>query len=351
MPFAQILSTGRYVPERVVTNAELEQALGEPVHDWLIENVGIRERRFMADDQVTSDLCVAAARTALARAATRPEALDLIIVATDTPDYVSPATAAVVQAKLGAPNAGVFDLNTACAGWVTGLDVAARYIATDPAYRRILLVGAYGMSRFLDLKDKKTATLFADGAGAVVLGAGDRPGFIASKLLAVGEYHDALGVYTGGTARPATAGNVAAWGAPRVEFVRKFPKTFNSDRWPVLVRDVLEKAAQAGLAREGQPLTPGDVDWYFFTQLNLRTIEMTMAALKQPLTKTHWIMDKWGYTGSACIPMALDDALAQGTGPKAGDLVIFCASGGGLAMAASLWRWTVDRGQWTVVGE
>jgi 3-oxoacyl-[acyl-carrier-protein] synthase III len=331
MRSAQIISTGSYVPERLVTNAELEQSLGEPLNDWLIQNVGIRARHFMAADQVTSDLAANAARVALVRAGVRPDQLDLIIVATDTPDYLSPATASVLQAKLGAPEAGTFDVNCACAGWVTGLDIAAKYLAADPAYQRILLVGAYGMSRFLDMRDKKTATLFADGAGAVVLAAGDKPGWLASKLLAVGEYHDALGIYTGGTARPATAAAVVQSGPPHVEFLRRFPKTFNSEHWPKLVREVL--------ARAGQALLPNDIDHYYFTQLNLRTIEQTMAALEQPLTKTHWVMDKWGYTGSACIPMALDDAIAQGQGPRPGERVMFCASGGGMAMAASLWEW------------
>jgi 3-oxoacyl-[acyl-carrier-protein] synthase-3 len=328
---AQIVSTGSYVPARRVTNAELEQSLGEPLNDWLIQKVGIRARHFMAADEVTSDLATNAARVALARAGLQPQQLDLIIVATDTPDYLSPATASVVQAKLDAPAAGTFDVNCACAGWVTGLDIAAKYLAADPAYQRILLVGAYGMSRFLDQTDKRTATLFADGAGAAVLAAGDRPGWIASKLLAVGQYYDALGIYTGGAARPATAEAVAQYGPPHVEFVHKFPKTFNSERWPQLIRDVL--------ARSGQAMTPNDIDHYYFTQLNLRTIEQCMATLGQPVAKTHWVMDKWGYTGSACIPMALDDAIAQGSGPRPGELVMFCASGGGMAMAASLFMW------------
>jgi len=202
--YARILSTGRYIPERVMTNAELDALLGEPVSDWLVENVGIRERRLMAPEQTTSDLCVAAAQDALRKAGLSPADLDLIIVATDTPDYLSPATASVVQAGLGAPRAGTFDVNCACAGWVTGLDIAAKYMASDADYRHVLVVGGYGMSRFINWKDKKTCTLFADGGGAVVLGVGDQPGFAASKLLAVGEYHDALGIYTGGAKRPAS---------------------------------------------------------------------------------------------------------------------------------------------------
>lgn len=328
--YATIAGTGRYVPERVITNADLEEMLGEPVGEWLVQNVGIEERHVMADDEATSDLAVAASRQALARAGIRAADLDLIIVATDTPDYISPATASVVQARLGARNAGTYDINCACAAWVTGLDSASRYIATDPDYEHILLVGAYGMTRYLDWTDKYTCTLFADGAGAVVLKASDEPGFLAGGLLASGEYHDALGIYTGGTSRPATPDVINELGKPRVQFVRKFPATFNTEHWPPLIHKVVAKAG----------LTPDDVTLFLFTQLNLRTIEATMAVLGQPLSKTHWIMDKWGYTGSACIPMALDDAVEQGK-LRRGDHVVFCASGGGLAMAAAVFRWTL----------
>jgi 3-oxoacyl-[acyl-carrier-protein] synthase-3 len=326
---AAVLGTGSYVPDRVVTNRELEERLGEPLDAWLRANVGIAERRVMADDQVTSDLCVAAARRALERAGTDAGELDLVIVASDTPDYLSPGTASVVQHKLGARRAGTFDVNCACASWVTALDVGAKAIVADTDYRRVLVIGAYAMTRFLDWTDKRTATLFADGAGAVVLGESDRPGVLAAKLSAVGEYHDALGIYTGGSARPATAEAVAQHGKPHVQFVRKFPATFNTERWPELVRATL---AKAGAALD-------DVSLFVFTQLNLRTIEAVMDAMGQPRAKAHWIMDKWGYTGSACVPMALDDAVAQGR-LAAGDLVVLCASGGGISMAAAAIRWT-----------
>ncbi|MGQ9477518.1 MAG: 3-oxoacyl-ACP synthase III family protein [Candidatus Bipolaricaulia bacterium] len=334
---AQILSTGSYVPERVVTNAEIDEILGEPTDAWLIENVGIRERRWMTPDQTTSDLVVEASRKALERAGIKPEELDLIILSTDTPDYLSPSTSVVVQHKLGAVNAGCWDVNSACAGWVTALDQGARYIATDPSIRYILVAGGYGMSRFLDLKDKKTANLFADGAGAVILGPGNEPGFLASQFLARGEFHDALGIYTGGAFRPCTPENLEKYGPPRVQFVRKFPPTFNTEYWPRLVREALAKAG----------LTVQDVDLFLFTQLNLRTIEHMMELLGQPMEKTHWVMDKWAYTGSPCVAMALDDAIAQGKGPKPGQIIVFCTSGGGITMAASVWRWTApsDRHQ------
>jgi 3-oxoacyl-[acyl-carrier-protein] synthase-3 len=329
MRHAQILSTGSYVPERVVTNAEMDEILGEPTSDWLIENVGIRERRWMTPDQTTSDLVVEASRKALERAGIRPEDLDLIILSTDTPDYLSPSTSVVVQYKLGAVNAGCWDVNSACAGWVTALDQGARYIMTDPSIRYVLVAGGYGMSRFLDLTDKRTANLFADGAGAVVLGAGSEPGFLASQFLARGEYHDALGIYTGGAFRPCTPENLEKFGPPRVQFVKKFPKTFNTEYWPRLIQGALDKAG----------LAVGDVDLFLFTQLNLRTIELMMDLLGQPMEKTHWVMDKWGYTGSPCVAMALDDAIAQGRGPRPGDIIVFCTSGGGITMAASVWRW------------
>lgn len=326
----QILSTGSYVPERVVTNEEVDALMGVSTNEWLLANVGIKERRWMAPDQATSDLIVEAAKKALAQAGISAGDLSLIIISTDTPDYLSPSTSVVVQSKLGADKAGCYDVNSACAGWVTALDQGARYLTTEPTMSYVLVAGGYGMSRFIDIKDKKTANLFADGAGAVVLGVGEERGFLGSNLLAVGSFHDALGIYTGGTYRPCTPENMSQFGAPKVEFVKKFPKTFNTEYWPKLMQGALDKAG----------LTFDDVDNYFFTQLNLRTIEYMMDLLKQPIEKTHWVMDKWGYTGSPCVVMALDDAIAQDKGPKKGNVILFCASGGGITMASSVWKWT-----------
>jgi 3-oxoacyl-[acyl-carrier-protein] synthase-3 len=346
-----------------VDNRRLEARLGKPVDAWLRANVGIEARHYMRGDaidygfgpndddgdgtgdgagsfgedsghgarQTTSDLAAHAGAQALARAGLDPAALDLIVVATDTPDQLSPATASVVQAKLAAPNAAAFDVNCACASFVTAVDVAAKAIATDTDYDAALVVGAYGMSRFIDWSDKTTATLFADGAGAVVLRAGTAPGVLATKLRAFGRYHDALGIFAGGARRPATPQEVAAHGKPRVEFAKKLPASFNLDHWPPLVRDALAKAG----------LTPDDVRLFVFTQLNLRTIEAVMQRLGQPMSRTHWVMDKWGYTGSACVPMALDDAVAAGV-LSPGDHVVLCASGGGIAMGASVIRWTAE---------
>jgi 3-oxoacyl-[acyl-carrier-protein] synthase III len=328
--YAKMISTGAYVPENVVTNADMDRILGEPVSDWLVENVGIHERRMMSPDQTTSDLVVEASRRALQKAGVSPEQVDLLILSTDTPDYLSPGTSVVVQHKLGLVNAGGYDVNSACAGWVTALDQGARYLLTEPDLKYVLVAGGYGMSRFLDWTDKKTVTLFADGAGAALLGVSDEPGFLASKFIAKGEFHDALGIYTGGAYRPCTVENLEEYGPPKVQFVRRFPKTFNTEFWPQLIRGALDKAG----------LELDDINLYLFTQLNLRTIEAMMKLLGQPMRKTHWVMDKWGYTGSPCVAMALDDAIQHGKGPRPGDHILFCASGGGITMAASVWKWT-----------
>ncbi len=315
----RIASTGRAVAPVLVTNREMDERFGPGVGDWLTKNVGIEQRYHLAKGQVTSDLAAGAARQALSRAGLTADQIDLLIVATDTPDQPSPATAAVVQYKLGARRAGVFDLNTACAGFVTALDVGCRYLGSDPTMRHVLVIGAYGMSRYLDWSDKYTATLFADGAGAVVLSPSERPGFLGSTLWADGSMWDALGIYAGGTAQPAGDGL-----HPHVEFVRKFPKTYNTEHWPRMLRETSRKC--------GVPLE--QVALFVFTQLNLRTIEEVMHAIGQPMSKTHWVMDRWGYTGSGCIPMTLDDAIDAGK-VKAGDVVAFCASGGGVAMASA----------------
>lgn len=325
--YAQIASTGRYVPAQVRTNAELEAILGEPVDQWLIDNVGIRARHLIGPDEVTSDLAVYAARQALERAGVAPEAVDLIVLATDTPDYISPGTASVVQYKLGATNAGTFDVNSACAAWVIGLDIASRYLATDPAYQHILVIGAYGMTRYVDWHDKRTCTLFGDGAGAALLRAGERPGFLGAVMRADGAFHDYMGVFIGGTVE-VTGGEGTR--PQRLEIRKRFPPDTNNKGWPPLVRRLLEKI--------GRPVSA--IDKIYFTQLNRRTIDYVLAELGLPPERTHTIMDQWGYTGSACMPMALDDAIVQGIGPRPGELVIFCGSGAGYTMAAAAFEWT-----------
>jgi len=323
--YAKIISTGRYLPERVMTNAEFEPLVGD-VDAWLKENVGIAERR-VVDNETTSDMCTAAARQALERADLDPTDIDLIILGTDTPDYISPATAPILQHKLGALNSGSFDINSACASWIAGLNVAAKQITVDIDINNVLVVGGYAMTRFLDYHDKRTCTLFGDGAGAVVMSVSDEPGYLASKLISKGQYYKSWGIYTGGAVSPI---NDNALNRPVMQFLEKFPVTFNNDNWPPIIRQTVAKAGLASV---------NEIDFFLFTQLNLNTIKDVMQRLNQPLEKTHWIMDKWGYTGAACIPMALDDTLVEGKGPRPGDLVLFCASGGGFAIACAVFKW------------
>ena len=329
---AEILGTGLYAPERVVPNAHFDEMYGEDVSTFLVERRHIKERRYAADDQATSDLVAEAAREALRQSGTHAEDLDLIVVATDTPDYLSPSTAAVVQHKLGATGAGTFDLNTACAGFVTALDVASKYVAADdpqrPQYRRVLVAGAYLMSRFIDYRHKNTATLFADGAGAVVLGPTDGPGgVLASELSTKGEFAEHMGIYVGGAAAPATAERVAGR-EHLLQFREKFPKEFNRESWSGVARRLADRV---GVDVEA-------VDHWVFTQINVESIRETMALLDLPMDRAVLVMDRFGYTGSACVPMALADADRQRRFSE-GDLVFLIASGGGAAIAGLALRW------------
>jgi 3-oxoacyl-[acyl-carrier-protein] synthase-3 len=329
MRYARITGTGSYVPEKVLTNDDLSRMVGEDVNEFVSKVLGIEERHVCADDESTADLATAAALKALSAASVNVEDLDLIVLATDTPEYISPATSVVVQHRLGARRAGTFDLNSACAGFVTALDTASKYIIADDAYKNVLVIGAYAMSKFVDWTEKKTATIFADGAGAVILQASaDAPGFLASKLVADGSFHDHMGIYAGGTRMPITEEVLREGVWAKLRFAKKYPSEVNTEGWPAIVREVLAKCG----------LTLDDVALFLFTQVNLSTIKEVMAKLDLPMSRTHTVMGKWGYTGSACIPMVLDDAVREGK-LKRGDNVVMCASGGGLNMACVAYRW------------
>lgn len=326
--YAHIVGTGSFAPEKVLDNKFFNELLGEDVDEWLTSNLAIKQRHICSEKESTADLAIEASRRALKKANLRPEELDLILLATDTPEYISPASSAVVQYKLGAKNAANFDMNCACAGFVTALDTAAKYIMSDPAYHNVLVIGAYAMSKYIDWRDKYTCTIFADGAGAVVLQATDSSGgFLGSKLIADGQYHDYMGIYVGGTHMPVTKENIEE-GLHYVRFVKKFPPDTNSRHWPMLVREV---AGKVGVAVK-------DIDFIIFTQININTIREVMEELQLPIERTHCIMDRYGYTGSACIPMALDEAVQQNK-IKKGDLLALVGSGGGFSMACDFIRW------------
>ena len=329
MPYARIIGTGSHVPEKVITNDDLSRMLGEDINEFVTQVLGISERHVCAENESTADLATAASHKALQAAGLGPEDIDLIILATDTPEQLSPSTSVVVQHRLGAKNAGTFDINAACAGFVTALDTAAKFIIADPAYKNILVIGAYAISKFVDWTEKKTATIFADGAGAVVLRSSDEgPGFLGSKLVADGTFHDHMGIYAGGTHLPVTAEVIEEGMWNKVRFAKKYPVEVNLEGWPAIIADVLQKCQ----------LTQDDIKLFLFTQVNLSTIKEVMRIMDLPMSRTHTIMQKWGYTGSACIPMVLDDAVREGK-LKPGDNVVMCASGGGLNMACVAFRW------------
>jgi len=325
---ATIISCGAYAPEKVVPNSWFNELLGEDVDTWLREKVQIFERRWCTENESTADLAENAARLTLDRAGIDAAQLDLIIIATDTPEYISPSTASVVQHRLGAEKAGTFDINTACAGFVTALDIGAKYIRADERYEHVLVIGAYAMSKYLNLQDKKTVTLFADGAGAVLLKSEEttEKGFLASELISKGEYNEWMGIYGGGTNLPVNA-EVLKQHDHQLKFVHKFPKELNPEIWSKMAQNLCDRIGVA----------PDEVARYFITQININAIWETLDRLGVPREEGHTIMHHYGYTGSACIPMAFSDAWEKGL-VKQGDLIYFIGSGGGLAFASAAFR-------------
>ncbi|HMM12248.1 MAG TPA: ketoacyl-ACP synthase III [Bacteroidales bacterium] len=325
---AVIHATGMYAPERVVPNSYFDTLLGENVSEWLEQNVEIFERRWCDNDQSTADLCVNAALDAMQRGDVKPEDIDLLVVSTDTPEYVSPSTASKVQYLLGMHNAGTFDLNSACAGFVTALDLGAKYIRADENYSTVMVIGAYAMSKYLNMTDKKTVTLFADGAGAVILKASDDPqrGFLASQLISKGEYYGHMGIYAGGTNKPVSP-SVIENKDHLLKFVTKFPKELNPEMWSMMAQELSQRIG----------VKPHEVDHYFLTQININSIRETMDKLGVDRSKAPTVMHKYGYTGSACIPFALHQTILEGR-VKRGDLMYFIGSGGGLAFASAAFR-------------
>lgn len=326
---AVIHSTGMYAPERVLPNSFFDTLLGENVSEWLEQNVEIYERRWCSENQSTADLCVEAARDAMQNGNVSAEEIDLLVISTDTPEYVSPSTASKVQHLMGMHRAGTFDLNTACAGFVTALDLGAKYIRADENYNTVMVIGAYAMSKYLNMSDKKTVTLFADGAGAVILKASEDSGrgFLTSQLITKGEYYGHMGIYAGGTNRPVDH-TVIENKDHLLKFVTKFPKELNPDMWSMMARELSNRLG----------VRPDEVDHYFLTQININSIRETMDKLGVERTKAPTVMHKYGYTGSACIPFALHQTILEGK-VKRGDLMYFIGSGGGLAFASAAFRY------------
>jgi len=332
--YAQIVGAGMYLPPRLVSNDELRarfEARFPEFVDKMEASSGIRQRFWAPEEWATSDLALPAAQRALAAAGKKPEEVDLIILGTDSPDYITPATSVVLQHKLGAKNAGTFDVGCACASFPTALAAASGIIATSPEIATVLVVGVYLMHKLADPEDPMIF-FYGDGAGAAVLEAREaRPGepkrgFLASAFLADGSYHRHWGIYAGGTFEPATVEAVQA-GRTKVRMLERYPPEVNHEGWPRLVREVTRRA---GLSLQ-------EVDVVLFTQVRKPSVELVMQTLGLPMSKTHTVMEKWGYTGSACIPMAFADAVAQGV-VRPGQVVVFVGSGVGYNQAAVAFR-------------
>ena len=324
--FAKILGAGMYLPEKVVTNEELSKQMGFDVSQYLS---GMTLRHIAAKDESASDMAVKAAQDTLKKVGVKPEELDLIIMTTDTPDYITPATAPAIQYKLGAVNAGAFDVNAACSDAVIGMSIASQYIMMDPSINNVLVVAPYAMSKWIDWDNKVLASIVGDGASAVVLTRSDEPGYLSSTIVSDGQYWDGFGIYVG-TKYPITKEMVEK----KEHLLRfhpnfhKYPPDVNYANWPEVIKKTVKKAGYK----------VKDLDMVILTQVRLTDIQETMKRLELPLEKTHWIMHKYGYTGSACVFMALDDAVREGK-IKKGDLVAFCASGVGYVISSSVFKW------------
>lgn len=319
--YSRITGTGSHLPPRRVTNADLAEQLAangiETSDQWIVERTGIRARHFAEPDVTSSDLGAIAARHALEAAGRTAADIDLIIVATSTPDMVFPSAACILQNKLGIAGCAAFDVQAVCSGFVYALTVADSMIRTGAA-RRALVVGAEVFSRILDFKDRTTCVLFGDGAGAVVLEASDTPGILASDLHADGRHVGILCV-------PGTVSGGQVLGNP---FLRMDGQAVFK-----LAVGVLEDAARATLAKAGR--TEADIDWLIPHQANIRIMQGTAKKLKMPLDKLVVTVDEHGNTSAASIPLALDDAVRSGKVRK-GDTLMLEGVGGGFTWGAVL---------------
>ncbi|WP_027475732.1 beta-ketoacyl-ACP synthase III [Curvibacter gracilis] len=322
--YSRIAGTGSYLPPRRLTNADLAAELAtkgvETSDEWIVERTGIRARHFAAPDVGSSDLALKASQRALEAAGLEASQIDLIIVATSTPDMVFPSTACILQHKLGNAGAAAFDVQAVCSGFVYALTVADAMIQSGAA-QRALVVGAEVFSRLLDFTDRTTCVLFGDGAGAVVLEASDEPGILASDLHADGKHVGILCV-------PGHVSGGQVLGDPLLKM--------DGQAVFKLAVGVLEDAARATLAKAGK--TDADIDWLIPHQANIRIMQSTARKLKLPLDKVVVTVDQHGNTSAASIPLALDSAVRAGQ-VKRGQHLMLEGVGGGFTWGAVFLRY------------
>ncbi len=319
--YSRITGTGSYLPPRRLTNADLVAELAakglETSDDWIVERTGIRARHFAAPDVTSSDLGAQAARHAMEAAGVLPSDIDLVIVATSTPDMVFPSAACILQSKLGIAGGPAFDVQAVCSGFVYALTIADSMIKTGLA-SKALVIGAEVFSRILDFSDRTTCVLFGDGAGAVVLEASETPGILASDLHADGKHVGILCV-------PGQVSGGKVIGSPLL--------TMDGQAVFKLAVGVLESAARAALAKA--ELTEADIDWLIPHQANIRIMQSTAKRLKMSFDKVIVTVDQHGNTSAASIPLALDAAVRSGK-VKKGDTLMLEGVGGGFTWGAVL---------------
>lgn len=325
-PKSRILGTGRYTPERVVSNTELERIV-ETSDAWIAERTGIRRRHIAADNEVTSDMAAAAARNALAAAGLNVADLDMIIVGTISGDTPLPACAVHVQQKLGADEIPSFDISAACAGFVYGLTIADQFIATGAA-SCVLVVGVELLSRILNWQDRTTCVLFGDGAGAVVLGPAkdDGRGILSTRIFTDGSLAGALHIPAGGSAEPVTQDGI--------EKKRNKVHMVGQEVFKVAIKNLTSAST---LALKAAGLTSKELDWVVAHQANLRIITQVSERLGFPLDKFVLNIEEYGNTSSASIPIALDEAVRDGR-IRPGQNVLLCALGAGISWGSAIVR-------------
>ena len=318
--YSRIAGTGSYLPERVVTNQELEATV-DTTDEWIRTRTGIEQRHIAADDETTSDLAYHAALAAMDAAGVGPQEIDMIVVGTCTPDLVFPNVACLLQERLGIGGGPAFSVEAACSGFMYAFSVADQFIRTGTV-RRALVVGAETMSRIVDWTDRETCVLFGDGAGAVVIEASEEPGTIYSNLGADGKYKNMLYAEMG-ISKKSTE--------PDASFIRMN----GNDVFKMAVRTLESMVDQV---IEENDIKQGDIDWFVPHQANLRIINATAKRLKIPMERVVLTVAQHGNTSAASVPMALDTAVRDGR-IKRGDLLLLEAFGGGFTWGASLIRY------------
>lgn len=323
---SRIISTGSYLPEKILSNYDLEKMV-DTSDEWIIERTGIKERRIADEGQAASDLAFEASKTALKKAGLKAEDIDLIIVATVTGDMPFPSTACFLQGKLGAVNAAGFDVNAACSGFLYGLYIADGFIKSG-MHKKVLVVGTEVLSKITDWDDRATCVIFGDGAGAVIVGPTDEDrGIISAHINSDGRMWDFIHIPGGGSKNPASVESLEQ----RLHYI----KMKGNETFKVAVRTLEELGVKT---LEENNLDSAKLSLLVPHQANLRIIQATADRLKLPIDKVFINLDKYGNTSAASIPIALDEAVTSGR-INAGDYVLLEAFGGGLTWASALIKW------------